>query len=184
MDPTVPGLLWLCHYYRVSHNTVYTFVFWISRLPVGVEIPSWNIFQLPISCRFWKYPFFYYSVKFGPRYWQNTTGRSFQKLTFFVYYSMKQFSIHELSWVLMSSHKHSCALISPHVHSWALISMVLWHNECSWVMMSAHGQISRNNKKLGIFKIYTKWAVEKCPRWNFYAYTKLKNSKTVLWDII
>ena len=24
-------------------------------------------------------------------------------------------------------------------HSWAFISMVLWHNECSWVMMSAHG---------------------------------------------
>ena len=26
-----------------------------------------------------------------------------------------------------------------HGHSWAFISMVLWHNECSWVMMSAHG---------------------------------------------
>ena len=53
-----------------------------------------DIFQQPIFCRFWKYPIFYYSVKFGPRYWQNTAGRSFQKLTFFVYYSMKQFSIH------------------------------------------------------------------------------------------
>ena len=63
-----------------------------------------DIFQQPILCRFWKYPIFYYSVKFGLRYWQNTAGRSFQKLIFFVYYSMKQFSIHELSWVLMSAH--------------------------------------------------------------------------------
>ena len=36
-----------------------------------------NIFQQPISCRFWKYPIFYFSVKYGPRYWQNTTGRTF-----------------------------------------------------------------------------------------------------------
>ena len=38
-------------------------------------------------------------------------------------------------------------------------------------------QISPNNKKLDIFKIYMKWAVEKCPRWKFYAYRKPRNSK-------
>ena len=38
-------------------------------------------------------------------------------------------------------------------------------------------QISPNNKKLDIFKIYTKGAVEKCPRWNFQAYRKPRNSK-------
>ena len=31
-------------------------------------------------------------------------------------------------------------------------------------------QISENNKKLDIFKIYTKWAVEKCLRLDFYAF--------------
>ena len=38
-------------------------------------------------------------------------------------------------------------------------------------------QISPNNKKLDIFKIYTKWAVEKCPRWSFQTPRKLRNSK-------
>ena len=30
---------------------------------------------------------------------------------------------------------------------------------------------------MDIFKFYIKWAVEKCPRWNFYAYRKPINSK-------
>ena len=79
-----------------------------------------DIFQQPISCRFWKYPILYYSVKYGPRYWQNTTGRSFQKLTFFVFYSMKQFSIHELSWVPMSTHVWLWELKSAQESAWVL----------------------------------------------------------------
>ncbi len=38
-------------------------------------------------------------------------------------------------------------------------------------------QISLNNKELDIFKIYTKRAVEKCPRWNFQTLRKPRNSK-------
>ena len=34
-----------------------------------------------------------------------------------------------------------------------------------------------NNKKLDIFKIYTKWAVEKCLIWNFQTPRKSRNSK-------
>ena len=30
---------------------------------------------------------------------------------------------------------------------------------------------------MGIFRIYTKWAVENCPIWNFYAPRKPRNSK-------
>ena len=37
--------------------------------------------------------------------------------------------------------------------------------------------ISPKDRKLDISKIYTKWAVEKCPRWNFYAPRKPRNSK-------
>ena len=33
--------------YRVSHKTVSTFVFWISRFPWGLEIPSWTFFNSP-----------------------------------------------------------------------------------------------------------------------------------------
>ena len=39
----------------------------------------------------------------------------------------------------MNSYELSKALICAHEHLWALISMVLWHNERSWVLMSAHG---------------------------------------------
>ena len=37
--------------------------------------------------------------------------------------------------------------------------------------------ISPNNKKLDISKIYTKWAVEKCPSRNLQTPRKLRNSK-------
>ena len=33
--------------YRVSHNSVSTFVFWISQLPRGLEIPSLTFFNSP-----------------------------------------------------------------------------------------------------------------------------------------
>ena len=35
--------------YRVSGKTVNTFVFRISRLPRGLEIPSWTFFNSPFS---------------------------------------------------------------------------------------------------------------------------------------
>ena len=36
-----------------------------------------------------------------------------------------------------------------------------------WYFANISVRISPNTKKLDIFKIYTKWAVEKCPRGNF-----------------
>ena len=62
--------------YRVSTKTVPTFVSWYSRLPRGLEIPSWDIFQQHFPYRFQKKSKkFHYLVKFGPRYWQNTTWK-------------------------------------------------------------------------------------------------------------
>ena len=40
--------------YRVSTKTVPTFVSWYSRLPRGLEIPSWDIFQQHFPYRFQK----------------------------------------------------------------------------------------------------------------------------------
>ena len=37
--------------------------------------------------------------------------------------------------------------------------------------------ISPNNKEFDISKIYTKWAVENCPIWNFQTPRKLRDSK-------
>ena len=101
------------------------------------------------------------------------------------------------SLLLMSAH---CA-IAPYL--WVLMSAY----ECLWELMRVHEcwtaswknkqkmftfkmvsllyfanilvQISLNNKKLDIFKIFTKWAVEKSPRWNFYV-----PRKPVLWDTL
>ena len=47
-----------CSWYRVSHNTVYTFVFWISWLPIGIEIPSWTFFNSPFRVDFENIHFF------------------------------------------------------------------------------------------------------------------------------
>ena len=39
-------------YYRVSSKTCSTFVFWISWLPRGLEIPSWAFFKSPFCVYF------------------------------------------------------------------------------------------------------------------------------------
>ena len=44
-----------------------------------------DISQQPFLCRFKKYRTFYYLVTSGQRYFQNTTGKALEKLTFFVY---------------------------------------------------------------------------------------------------
>ena len=88
-----------------------------------------EIFQQPFPCRFQKYPISYYLVKPGTRYGQNTTGRSFQKLTFFL------FIVESRIWAIISIHVHSGGLLSTQEHLGALRSMVLWCSEahaCSW----------------------------------------------------
>ena len=39
-------------YYRVSLKTVATFIYWISWLPRGLEIPSWTFFNSPFCVHF------------------------------------------------------------------------------------------------------------------------------------
>ena len=46
------GTILMSGNYRVSHNTVSTFVFWISRLPRGLEIPFWTFFNSPFCADF------------------------------------------------------------------------------------------------------------------------------------
>ena len=44
--------------YRVSRKTLATFVFWISRLPRGLEIPYWTFFNSPFPVDFKNIYFF------------------------------------------------------------------------------------------------------------------------------
>ena len=52
-------------YYRVSHNIVFTFIFLITRLPRGLEIPSWTFFNSPfpiIRIKRWRRAFIHQNV--------------------------------------------------------------------------------------------------------------------------
>ena len=117
--------------HRVSHNTVSTFVFLIPWLPRGVEIPSWTFFNSPFCVDFDIIQFFI--ILWNSDQWQNTTRRSFEKLTFFVYCTIEQFVTHELLWALKSTHVRSWALMSTHKYGamaqWAIKS----NDEYPWL---------------------------------------------------
>ena len=94
-------------------------------------------------------------------------------------------STHEHSWhhstILMSARESSRAHMSAYESLWALMrshecwtaslenkqKMLTFKITSSWYFANILVHISPNNKKFDIFKIYIKWAVEKCPRWNF-----------------
>ena len=92
---------------------------------------------------------------------------------------------HQQSWALMAPqpHTYQCfwVFISAHKRLWELMrsheccsaslkkkqKMLTFKFTSSWYFANISVHISPNNKNLDIFKIYMKWAVEKCPRWNF-----------------
>ena len=90
-------------------------------------------------------------VCFWPRYYQNTARKPFEKLTFFVYYWLKNSNTQDPSGTLKGAHGYSRVSMSTHKPSWALMSTVkygakaLWvvwascryTNECSFALMSA-----------------------------------------------
>ena len=102
-----------------------------------------DIFQQPLSCRFLKYPVFYYLVKSGPRYCQNTKRQSFLELTFCIYYRIKQISNQDHSGVIMSTHEHLWALRSTHEES------CVWGNG-SWLPMIAQGAMYLSHDSLWV----------------------------------
>ena len=134
--------MWMCQLYRVSTKTVPAFVCWISRLPSGLEIPYWTFFNISFRVDFRNIQFFIF--------WWNMEW-DIVKILQGVYFKMKQFITHDLSWALMSSHKHSCVLMSTHKHSWvwcygSMSAHVCWWSliaschhahDCSWALMSA-----------------------------------------------
>ena len=67
-------------FYRVSHNTVFTFVLLISRPSKHLKVPSWTFFNSPF-CRFQNYQICYYLMQFWLRYYQNTKRKSLKKIT-------------------------------------------------------------------------------------------------------
>ena len=70
-------------YYRVSRKTVHTFVSLISRLPRGLDIPSWAFFNCPIRVEFKTIHFFIIRWNLD-RGMAKLLWGSHSKLTFFV----------------------------------------------------------------------------------------------------
>ena len=94
-----------------------------------------DIFQLPFSCRFQRYPIFYYLVKSRLRYCQNMTGKSFWKLTFFVYCWIQHLITHQPLWEVtacLSIQKHSQAPLSTSEQQWISCHFTMSTHECSW----------------------------------------------------
>ena len=118
------------------------FALWISRLPRGLEIPSWTFFNSPFRVDFKNVHFFIIWCKID---WDNgkTIRRGHFKTQHFLFILDQAF---QHLWALMISHEPLCVLICTYEHSWAcissqelpwaLISMVLWHCEHSWALMS------------------------------------------------
>ena len=114
----------------------------IKSWSLSLNFTSWNILSKTLLFRnmslfLWiqKYPLFYYLVKSGPRYCQITKRQSFLKLTFCIYYWIKQISTQDHSGAIMRTHEHLWALRSTHEES------CVWGNG-SWLPMIAHGAMS------------------------------------------
>ena len=105
-------------------------------------------------------------------------------------------SAHECQWILMRTRDSSWkAVRRSHEHSWPSGHGAMSTHESSKTVMSivpwGHGHsfhISPNNKKLDIFKICTKWAVENVQDGISMPIGSLEIQKTkvytVLWDTL
>ena len=123
--------------YRVSLKTVATFIYWISRLPRGLEIPSWTFFNSPYCVDFRNIQYFIIWWNMDRDMGEILQGGDFKSQHFvfiFEWSSSALMSIvlwrHKRSWVLMSSHD----LMAP--YSW----LILNSHECSLLHgMNVHG---------------------------------------------
>ena len=81
--------------YRVSSKTRSTFVFEFLGF-LGVQKFHIGDFSTAHFVQIEEISHFYYLLIYRMRYCQNTTGRPFENLTFFIYCLMKQFSTYDL----------------------------------------------------------------------------------------
>ena len=122
--------------YRVSHNTVSTFVFWISQLPRGLEIPSWTFFNCPFRVEFENVHHFIIWWNLDWDICKLLQGSHFKSWHFMCFLIQR-----------LRSHEHKGAVLSTLEHSWALRSILrqlresclgtMSALECSWMITSA-----------------------------------------------
>ena len=138
----------LCHFllenYRVSRKTLDLFVFWISRLPRGLEIPSWTFFNSPFRVDFKNIQVFII--------WSNpdwVIGKILQRGHFknqHLWLLLNKVTGH--SWALRSDNELLWVLMSTCGYSGVLNSMLPWCHDCSWVLMRTHGTMEPCSRQL------------------------------------
>ena len=127
--------------YRVSTKTVSTFVFWISRLPDDLEIPSWTFFNCPFRANFKNIQLFIIWWNLAGDICKILWGGHFKNQHFlFIFGSSASahMSSHELSWALMCTYLRLWALMSVHRHPWSLLRTNGYGAFAPWALMSAH----------------------------------------------
>ena len=100
--------------YRVSRKTGNAFVFWISRLPRGLEISSWTFFNSPFHVDFKSIRDFIIWLNLDQDIVKIRQGTLLKSWHFW-------FSTGSSTWALWITHQHSWAILRVHEHSWALI---------------------------------------------------------------
>ena len=132
-------------FYRVSTKTVSTFVFWISRLPKGLEISSWTFFNCPFRVDFKNIRFFII--------WWNLAG-DICKILWVGHFKNQHFLFifGSSTSTLMNSHELLGALMCTYLRLWPHMSIHKYSamspivpmsaNECSWphgtMLITAH----------------------------------------------
>ena len=132
--------------YRVSHNTVSTFVFWTSRLPRGLEIPYLTFFKSPFCVDFRNIHFLFiwwfmcshvHSCALKSTYeysamvpWAPMSADECSRLMTAL--ELSWVLIPNCVWVFMAAPECSLAIKNNHGFCWLLISA----HECSRLLMS------------------------------------------------
>ena len=112
--------------YRVSSKTVSTFVFWISRLPRALKIPSWTFFNSPFCVDLKKSNF----LLFG-ELWTDIFAKYYREVILKVnIFRLLLYQPCQHSWALIISCECSLTHINNHERSWALMSLVLLRPLC------------------------------------------------------
>ena len=121
--------------YRVSRNSLDLFIFWITRLPRGLEIPSWTFFNSHFRAESKKSTF----LLFGD-IWTEILPKYLEAVILILNifrlllnqaneHSGSLMSVHENSGALINIQEHLSAFKSTYEHSW------VWGNEWSWMIM-------------------------------------------------
>ena len=133
----------LFYKYRVSTKTVSTFVFWISRLPKGLEISSWTFFNCPFRVDFKNIRFYIIWWNLARDICKILLGGNFKNQHFlFIFWwssALTHMSFHELSCMSpyvffsapMSTHERSQTPLITSENQWVWCLCTMSTHECS-----------------------------------------------------